>query len=137
MQTLSLLSEPLQYSATQNAFREAVESVVFESDRFFGSKEVLKRYSVDEKIFGSEAIRVAKDSEVKLDMEDKMKKMNFAESSMKPSLGRGRQPERYGIPIDDPFTHVPTYIKVNREHISYETLKYYDIPWEADPVSSI
>lgn len=132
MQTLSLLSEPLQYSATKNIFRETVGGIVAASERYCGSKDALKRYSVDEKLFGSEAIRAAQDLEAKMELDARMEKIKFAESSTKPYLGRGRKTERQEKFIGDLSPHIPTYVKVKREYVSSETLKYYDIPWEVD-----
>lgn len=34
-------------------------------------------------------------------------------------------------------SHVPVYTKVHVDHMDTETLRYYDIPWEYDPVSKI
>lgn len=34
------------------------------------------------------------------------------------------------------LTHQPTYVKVHKEHLSVETLLYYDIPYEIDRVSA-
>jgi hypothetical protein len=33
-------------------------------------------------------------------------------------------------------THVPVYAKIHTQYISTETLRYYEIPWRYDPVSS-
>jgi hypothetical protein len=77
MQTLSLLSEPLQYSSTKNTFRETVDVIVAESDKYFGSKEALRRYAVDEKLFGSEAIRAAQDHEETMGTRAKLEEMEM------------------------------------------------------------
>jgi hypothetical protein len=51
---------------------------------------------------------------------------------------RGESPERLGIRQPDrrlPDISKPVYVKVSRQLLDENILRYYDLPWEIDPVS--
>jgi chemotaxis protein histidine kinase CheA len=53
-----------------------------------------------------------------------------------PSLAIGLSP-LHPRPALEFRTETPTYIKVKREHVDIETLRYFGLPWEYDTVSSL
>lgn len=52
-------------------------------------------------------------------------------------LSRIAPSSRMGTFLLDPRTSAPVYPKTHREYMSLKVLKYYDLPWEYDRVSSL
>ncbi|KAF2145468.1 uncharacterized protein K452DRAFT_315708 [Aplosporella prunicola CBS 121167] len=98
-----------------------------------------------EKEAQEKAAKKAEEERLEAEMRKKLVQFGFQENQIQGILDPAKAAElQAGAGPNNPLTvvdhhhhhhqppHTPTYVKVKREYLSIETLKYYDLPWEYD-----
>jgi hypothetical protein len=75
-----------------------------------------------------------REEEVQEEMRKRLAEVGFQDNQIKamidPKKSQALVPG--ALPNNPLHVHTPTYVKVHKEHLSIETLTYFDIPWEWD-----
>ena len=128
LRELTLLSRPFQYSIRPNTMRHAVASIVTDGHKYFGNTDALEQYPVDESLFGSEALKAAREME-------KGQVKGIDRKSLIADRRRSAGDARMSRLIErGPVQQAPILLRTLPEHLDVETLKFFDIEWIEDPV---
>lgn len=90
----------------------------------------------------AEKLKKAEDEKLSAEMHKRLAKFGFQENQIEAMIDQEKAKKlpagyspRAAITSTALTISKPTYIKIHKDHLSVETLKYYRIPYEYDPVS--
>jgi hypothetical protein len=82
--------------------------------------------------------RKEKEDEIQEEMRKRLAEVGFQNNQIDVMIDPKHRQSNALVPGSLPnnplHVHTPTYVKVHKDHLSIETLKYFDIPWEWDRV---
>lgn len=116
--------------------------------------ERTKIHEVFEKLFTTKSDGAAgaeiEDPDLQEEVYNDLARLGYTPSQIKIAILNGKRPRDYGERLEDSGERLEepgeqledsgeqlVYSKIHRDHLSVETLRHYDIPYEFDPVGHI